>query len=103
MITVNPVINDLNGQFVVSVDGKEAGYIKVSKHAEGVLNAYSTLVYDEFRTYKLGSYLYDALIKYATDNSLLIHPTCPYVVKLMKRDSNVHHLLTAEFKQDNGL
>lgn len=91
------------GRFVVQYDGQEAGYIKYMNMEDGVINANGTLVHEAYRDKKLGAPLYDALMGYARDNNLKIYPTCPFVVKMMKRDTSVHDLLTEAYKAENGI
>lgn len=88
------------GKIFVEVDGKEAGYIKYTWLPNDNLKADGTLVYDEFRTQKLGAPLFDKLISYAQELGVKIYPTCPFVVKTFARRPELKELLAADYLQE---
>lgn len=102
-ITIKHEESEDNGRFLAYYDGVEAGYIKYKWMDNGNFNANGTLVYEEFRDKKIGKLLYDTLLNFAREKGVKIYPTCPYVVKLMLRDTSVHDLLDDDFKKENGL
>lgn len=99
-ITFKHVDDKRLGKITVEVDGKEAGYIKYTWLPNDNMKADGTLVYDEFRTHKLGGPLFEKLIAYAQEVGVKIYPTCPFVVKTFDRRPELKHLLAEEYLQD---
>lgn len=94
---INHLNEENHGRFVVSVNGKEAGYLKYKILENGNLNANGTLVYDEFKDQKLGKPLFDAFIDYVKENHLKVFPTCPYIVVMFKKHPELSHLLADDY------
>ncbi len=86
------------GRFVVSVDGKEAGYLKYEILPNGNLKANGTLVYEEFCELKLGKPLFDAFILYVKEKDLKVFPTCPYIVAMFKKYPELSNLLDPDYQ-----
>lgn len=77
--------NESEGRFVVFVNDQEAGYIKYEWLPNGNLKAIGTLVYDDFKSEKLGMPLYNHLMSFVKERGVKVYPTCPFVVKIMHR------------------
>ena len=95
---INHKLEGDEGRFVVSVEGKEAGYLKYKILENGNLNANGTLVYDEYKDQKLGKPLFDALVEHLKTNNLKVFPTCPYVVLMFKKNPDLADLLADDYK-----
>jgi uncharacterized protein len=87
------------GRFVVSVEGKEAGYIKYEIMPNRNLKANGTLVYDEFRDQHLGKPLFDTLLQFAKDQDVKIFPTCPYVVAMFQKHPELNEYLDEDYQK----
>mgnify|MGYP003426692568 len=96
-IRFNQIDDKRLGKIVAEVDGKEAGYIKYTWLPNDDLRADGTLVYDEFRAFKLGIPLFDKLVAYATDLGVKIYPTCPFVVKMFDRKPELRSILSESY------
>lgn len=100
-ISIKQVEENGKGRFIVYYKDTEAGYIKYEWLPNGNLLANGTLVYDDFRSYRLGQPLFDALLQLAREKATKIYPTCPFVVKMMRRDSSVHDLLADDYLHEH--
>lgn len=96
---INHIQNENDGKFVVTIDGKEAGYLQYKILENGNLNANGTLVYDDFRKMKLGTPLFNSFIDYVKANNLKVFPTCPYIVVMFKKHPELADLLADDYQQ----
>lgn len=100
-VRIEHIANEADGRFVAYVNDEEAGYIKYEWMPNGNFKANGTLVFEAFRSYKLGQPLYEALLNFAREQKVKIYPTCPFVVKMMNRDSGVWNLLDEDYLKEH--
>lgn len=98
MMEIKHIQGKEKGRFTVNVDCNEAGYLKYDIMPNGSLKANGTLVYDDYREQKLGRPLFDALVDYLKSENKKVFPTCPYVVSMFKKHTELSGLLDNDYK-----
>ena len=73
-------------EFYVETEKGKAS-LNYEPEGKGVLNFHHTFVPPELRGQGVGEQMVKAGFEYATQNNLKINPTCPYVVRLVMKNS----------------
>ena len=81
------------GLFEIYINNKLAGYLKYDVLPNKDLLANGTFVYEDFRSFKLGQHLYEALVQLAQTRGVKINPTCPYILGKLQKDPNAKTLI----------
>lgn len=98
MIEIKQEHTKNNGKFIVYYDAIEAGYLKYDILTNNDLKANGTLVYDDYRDKKLGTPLFNAFINFVKANNLKVYPTCPYIVAMFEKHTELANLLSNDYQ-----
>ncbi len=82
------------GQFVAVLDGQASEAVMKYREADaGTLDYYSTYTPESLRGRGIAGVIVRAALDYALDHKLSVIPSCPYVAKLIERDTKYSSLL----------
>jgi len=76
---------ECGGQFRLTVDGLNVGYVTFVKLSENMIDLNHTVVKKEYEGRGYGKILVNAVLDMAKEKGLIVIPSCSYAEHLMKK------------------
>jgi uncharacterized protein len=76
---------ECGGQFRLTIDGLNVGYVTFVKLSENMIDLNHTVVKKEYEGHGYGKILVNAVLDMAKEKGLIVIPSCSYAEHLMKK------------------